>query len=62
MHSMVAELFHADRRVDGWIDRNDKANSCFLQLHEHIRKLYQIDSTYTLQAKEHGATKLQRYM
>lgn len=48
--------------MDGWIDRNDKANSSFLQLHEHIWKLYQIDSTYMLQAKEHGATKLQGYI
>jgi len=38
------------------IDRNDKANSSFLQLHKHICKVYQTDSTYTLQAKEHGAT------
>jgi len=51
-----------DGWMDGWIDRNDRTNSSCIQLHEHICKLYQTDSTYTLQAKEHGATELQRYI
>jgi hypothetical protein len=33
-----AELLHADRQIkqtDGWTDRHEEANSCFLQFYEH---------------------------
>jgi hypothetical protein len=42
IRSMIAELFHADGRMDGQKDRHDKANSRFLQFCEHAWKLHKV--------------------
>jgi len=38
IHTVAAELFHADRRKDGQTDRHEKANGRYFQFCKHTYK------------------------
>jgi len=49
IRSVEAELFHADRRVDGETERHDEANSCFSQFCEGSLRMMVVFCVTTLQ-------------